>query len=274
MSDLDQIVNNIKEEIMSPEPSVNLIISQFYDLRNLLWKELPRFYDIVGETFILDPDFFMTSIYAGTKFFHNRDMAKHIIEKFSLYEGEQILYEFKGDIKQVDDIKRNIKISVTGGTIFVTNYRIIAQGTLKASGGRSSSSTSIWRDLMIVDLLADLIGVPFRGKSKRAESMDSLIDGSVKQELPCYGFQFKRTNLGDLREKSKGVNYTMVNDDFQKKFNDASTFKKARILQKEAKFITITAPIEQLNELYEILRKEPMAPKPEQDNDSIKFIKE
>jgi len=40
MSDVNQIVNDIKEEIASPEPSSNRIIKDFYDLRNLLWKKL------------------------------------------------------------------------------------------------------------------------------------------------------------------------------------------------------------------------------------------
>ena len=249
MSDVNQIINDIKEEITSPEPSSNRIINHLYDLRptgGFSSLSDSEFYDIVGETFKLNPEFFMESIYGTTRtrFFRKREMAKYIIEKFCLYDGEQILYEFQGDIKQVDDIQSNIRVLVTGGTIFVTNYRIIAQGTPSVKG--HSINALIWGG-PVAHLLS--------GGSKRAKSGESLIEASLGQELPCYGYQFKRKNYFRFHKKSKGVRYSVVSDNVQN-MSGASTFKQLRTLSKAMRIITITPPIEQRDELFEILIKE------------------
>lgn len=252
MSDINQIVNDIKEEITSPEPPRNRMIKDFYDLRNLLWKNLSEFYDIVGETFTLDHEFFMESLYEETRFFHNREMAKYIIEKFCLYDGEQILYEFKGDIEQVEDTKRNVRVSLKGGTIFVTNYRIIAQGTSNIKG-------SNLLDTGLVKWSSSLksIGnwVEKRNLSKWAKSGESIVDTSLGQELPCYGYQFERRNLVEMQKRSKYVRYSVVSDNVQN-MSGASKSKQLRALRKAKKIITITSSTEQIDELFEILSKE------------------
>ncbi|MFX1322755.1 MAG: hypothetical protein ACFFAQ_14050, partial [Promethearchaeota archaeon] len=66
MSVVNQIMSNIKEEITSPEPSSKQIITYLSDLR--IKEEYQsitdsEFYDIVGETFKLNPEFFMNHIY-------------------------------------------------------------------------------------------------------------------------------------------------------------------------------------------------------------------
>jgi len=252
MSDINQIVNAIKEEITSPEPSKNRIIKDFYDLRNLLWKNLSKFYEIVGETFTLDPEFFMESIYEETRFFHNREMAKYIIEKFCLYEGEQILFEFKGDIEQVEDIKRNIRVSVKGGTIFVTNYRIIAQGTSNIKGSDLLDTGLVkWSQTL------KSIGnwVEKRNLSKWAKSGESIVDTSLGQELPCYGYQFERRNLGEKQKRGKDVRYSVVSENVQNMIG-VSKSKQLKALRKAKKIITITPSTEQIDELFEILNKD------------------
>ncbi|MHA1123791.1 MAG: hypothetical protein ACTSPC_13425 [Candidatus Heimdallarchaeota archaeon] len=224
---------------MSISPSSALIITLLNDLRsNESFQALSdtEFYDIVGETFTLNPKFFMTSIYPKKPNIRSMEIAKYIVEKFCLFDGEQILYEFQGDMGQYQG---KTAVIVSGGTIFVTNYRIIAQGSIKAKGHSFN---------------AFYLGGPLlwnlSGGSKRAKSKKSLIDGSVKQKLPCYGYQFKRRPLfGKLIKQSKGVTYNFFSDNVQ---NYSSRLEVSRGLRE----ITLTPPIEQINELFEILSKE------------------
>ena len=122
MSDVNQIMSNIKEELANPEPSSKQIITYLSDLRiKEEYQSLSdsEFYDIFGEIFKLNPEFFMKHIYQemrilqtrGRKLYEKiniREMEKYIIERFSLHEGEQILYECNGKItkKEVNHILR------------------------------------------------------------------------------------------------------------------------------------------------------------------------
>ncbi|MFW9968920.1 MAG: hypothetical protein ACFFDF_01885, partial [Candidatus Odinarchaeota archaeon] len=237
------IVNKIRQEITSSAPSSNLVINQLYKLQDLLYENLPHFYDIVAETFMLNPEFFMESIY-GNSLFQKGEITKYIVEKYCLYDEEQILLEFHGDIKQVDDIHNNIYVLVKGGTIFVTNYRIIAQGKLKAKG--HSLNAYIWGGPIIWSL---------SGSSKRAKSKNGIISSSAGQELPCYGYQFKRQNLMGLNKKTNSVRYLVHSDDVQN-MSGASTFKQLRTLGKSIRIITISPPLEQIDPLYNLLLRE------------------
>jgi len=122
-----------------------------------------EFFDAVGETFRLNPEFFMKELYnpfrkkmgisIGAE--KLKEMGKYIIEKFCLGENEEILYECKGKISlnellerkpsgKYKMVSRPVKLSVSSGNLFFTNYRIIAQGKLKVTGGYS---TNIFSDL-------------------------------------------------------------------------------------------------------------------------------
>jgi len=226
MSVVNQIMNNIKEELANPEPSSKRIITHLTDLRSKEeYQSLSdsEFYDIVGETFKLNPEFFMKSIYEemlilqtrGRKLYeniNNMEMEKYIIEKFCLYEGEQILFECSGKIKRINPEmesvmkltkmnRRRTKASVDG-RIYVTNYRIIAHGKLSVSGGRSDL---LWNDWLVLLL-------PFSGRSKRAMGKEGIITTSTHQDLPCYGYQFpipfKEFYLR-LKKKKDGITYGM-----------------------------------------------------------------
>ena len=66
MNNANRVINTIKEEMTSTNPSSARIIAQLNDLRsNEEYQPLSdtEFYDIVGETFTLNPNFFMASIY-------------------------------------------------------------------------------------------------------------------------------------------------------------------------------------------------------------------
>ena len=198
MSEKNQIIDNIKMEF-SARRSAKRILKSLYSLRTQeKFQQLTdsEFFDIVGEVFNLNPDFFMKELY---KTFRNKmgriigveklkEMEKYIIEKFCLYEGEQILYECKGNIKQTELLEQKksgkykmdswpVKISVRSGDIFITNYRIIAHGVLKVSGGESTRLWT-WTSLWV-----------FSGGSKRTERRDAKIKSS-----PLFGYQFPYKN--------------------------------------------------------------------------------
>ncbi|MFX0040267.1 MAG: hypothetical protein ACFFB9_12945 [Promethearchaeota archaeon] len=246
VGEINEIVDKINEEIIGSEPRTDQIISNLIDLRELLWKNLPTFYDIVGGTFKLNPEFFMESIYSNS-LFQNDEITKHIIEKFCLYEGEEILLEFKGDIKQIDDVQNNIYVSITGGTIFVTNYRIIAQGKLKAKG--HSFNAYIWGG-SIAWLLS--------GGSKRAKSKEAIIDQSATQKLPCYGYQFNTRNHVRLKKKSNGILYSIIGEK-PENLTNGSRMRQIKELIKAIKMVRITLPYpkrELIDRIYELLSKD------------------
>jgi len=208
MSDSNQILNIIKEELQNPRPNAKTILKSLFDLRTNKKIQQPsdsEFFDIVGETFQLNPDFFMKEIYKVFMvklgkiigFEKRREMEKYIIEKFCLAEGEQILYECKGNVKQVELIEQKesgkykmdrfpLTISVSSGDVFLTNYRLIAHGLLKVKGGESTS-WFVWTDSLWI----------FTGGSKRREKKDNFIESS-----PLFGYQFPIKNHWGL-SKSK-----------------------------------------------------------------------
>jgi hypothetical protein len=263
MSVVNQILNNIREELAKPEPSSDRIITHLTDLRiKEEYQSLSdsEFYDIVGETFKLNPDFFMKHIYQEMRFLQTRgrklyekinimEMDKYIIEKFCLYQGEQILYECNGKIGETNPTMKMMstptKASVDG-RIYVTNYRIIAHGKLSASGGR-------WWGLGLLDLA---IG-GMTGGSKRDKSKKGVIEGSTSQELPCYGYQFKTTNHVRLKKKSNGVLYSVIVDKVED-ISNLSRVKQVKALVNAMRQVRLTLPSskkEDINNYYKALCK-------------------
>ena len=137
-------VNNIKKELDSPRPNTKSVLKSLIDLRANKKIQQPsdsEFFDIVGETFKLNPNLFMKELYKpfmnkmgkiiGTE--KRKEMEKYIIEKFCLFEDEQILYECKGKIEKAElHIEQKssgkykmdtlpIWISISSGDLFFTN---------------------------------------------------------------------------------------------------------------------------------------------------------
>ncbi|MHA1988177.1 MAG: leucine-rich repeat domain-containing protein [Promethearchaeota archaeon] len=253
----------LRTEILKQNPSKSFILPDLFELQlnkeeieydpKEEWRYLSdtEFCDIIGECLKLNHMFFMDSLYTDFRLMMKREfgenriklLEKRILEEYCLYDGEQILFEFEGEINQVDDILNDIRASVTGGTIYITNYRIIAQGTLNVMG--HSAHAKVW-------------GGPYAwalsGGSKRDKTKENIIDGSAGQELPCYGYQFKRKNPIGIEKTSMDVRYSVQNDDLQMRNSD-STLKQRITLLKAKRDITITPPKELLDELYENLRE-------------------
>jgi len=194
MNELNQsseILNNIKEEINLPEPSYSRIITYLSDLQIKVGSQFlseTEFFDIVGETFKLIPELFIQN---GFHYNHwansfpkekKKQIARHIIEKYCLYDGEKILHECDANIKMVDQKtgKSQFTISVNNGHLILTNNRIIAQGQLYVTGGRGIGS-----------------------EARRKENIKNMIDASTKQELPCYGYEIPISPLKFARTTKK-----------------------------------------------------------------------
>ena len=153
MNDINQVMTSIKEELQQQQPSASKILPILYDLkRKEEYQQLSdsEFYNIVGETFNLKPEFFMKTLY---KPFRNvvtkligkdklKEMEKHILEKYSLHEGEQIFFEFNGNLYQ--NAKMLKPLEMFPASFFLTNDRIIAQGKLKGPYHKYSSELGIY----------------------------------------------------------------------------------------------------------------------------------
>lgn len=174
---LNQVVNNIKEEINELEPSYSRIKNYLTDLQTKEeFQSLSdiEFFNIVGETFKLIPELFMNNRFHSNYLPYSfpkekrKQMARHIIEKHSLYDGEKILHECDANIGMIDlkTGRAQVSIAITNGHLIFTNNRIIAQGRLKVIGGRGIGSSS-----------------------RRDKTIKSVIEASTSQELPCYGYQ-------------------------------------------------------------------------------------
>jgi len=183
-----------------------------------------EFFDIVGEAFKSNPEDYMKNLYGEVRervinLYGDeklKEMEKYLLVKFSLYDDEQILFESEGRIIQLNTaettpsgkIKLNthpVSVSIKSGSIVVTNYRLIVQGKLKASGGGS----------MTFPLLSAISGAP---ASRRDEIRKILIVSSTQQELPCYGYQFPIQNhfglekIYSTQKDAVGVSYGLLVD--------------------------------------------------------------
>ena len=221
MSDVTQVLNNIKKAVSGQH--YGTIIKSLCALQTKKkFQHLSdsEFFDIVGETFKLDPDYFMRGIYNPFRKKMNtiigssklKEMEEYIIQKFCLYEGEQILYECEGTIKNAETAKRDKSgkykgepvpptVFIRSARLFFTNYRIIAQGKLKVSGGQN---LNYW----VWGLNTFFI---YSGGSKRAESKKKLIESA-----PLYGYNFQIKNHFSLTKVVKlfrSIMYRIMIDD-------------------------------------------------------------
>ena len=193
----NQVINDIKKEFQNPKPRTERILKTLFDLRaNRKSQKLSdsEFFDIVGETFNIDRDFFMKEIYnafimkigslIGTD--KRQEMEKYIIEKYCLTKDEQILYECEAEVQKqsmgsfaATMVAGAAITSVRHGNVFLTNNRLIVGGLLKARGGGNR-------------------------KDMRQE---------VIKSSSVFGYEFPSTNLQSLgfRHKKPFVAYSIGN---------------------------------------------------------------
>ena len=242
----EHILNRIIEEYERPRPKESMwrlegIISPIFS--DLISKEEYQhlsdsdFNFIVGETYKLNPKFFMDELYKDLRqILQNRNsltMDKYIIENYCLLDGERIIFECNGNLSFTDShaIKESGKIGgnppavveITTGTLFLTNYRLIAQGLLNSKGGRN--------------LYNGFAAWALSGGSQRKEAIRTVFESSLG-----YGYQFPSRNHLELYKKQKGVRYIFIQDNQFKVISIKLTSKEKRK--------------EQVNTLYKILSKD------------------
>lgn len=219
-----QILDSIKKELTKARPSKSIILSYIFDFQLVFYSAL---FDVVGETFKLNPEFYMNNLYGDieTRTYERYgegkvgEMQKYIVERFCLNDGEQIHYECPSVFINYweNPTLKSRGFRVIGATLFVTNYRIIAQGLTWKQGGEASSG-------------------------KRA--LKTIMDLSIQQE--CYGYVFPIKNLISLKKTSKGVSY-----DINLKVKNTNRLRNISI-----ELVKSPKREEQKHELFEILIKE------------------
>jgi len=222
MNDRDQFYNTIRQELDKPKPSQKNIIS--YLLAVPTENFGIEYYIFVANIFHLDPGFFMESIYPEfrkklEKLYGDqkiKEMEKYILNKFCLYEGEEILFECDGSIQEL--LPKSYKIEVLHGTIYVTTCRIIAQGRVRTARMAYSGPLAITLGIAAGDPstrpTTGLIGSPSAKHRdiKPKNAKEGLINASVNQELPCYGYIFPIKKLFDLDHSKRLITYNIIHD--------------------------------------------------------------
>ena len=262
MSDINQIVNNINEEINRPEPSYSRIETNLRELWKIKAEHQSisdsEFFKIVGESFSKNPELFMKNNFISSflPYYKDREkknqMARYIIEKYSLYDGEKILFECDADITMTDSkskiVRLPLSVSIYYGHLFVTNNRIIAQGQLEVKGGRLGG----WGGFGLAELLIDGLIYSSSGGSRRKVAMKGMIDTSTTQELPCYGYEFPIKPF-------KGL-ITPINARLRKKYKEKPKKSVGYFVKVGDRTFAVSIKQykkeEYLDKLYEILSKE------------------
>lgn len=202
MSDHNQLMESIKNELQQPSPSKKKILSYLFKDQSVPYPEI---IEIVGAIFRLHPEAYMEQLYKGIRkrmrklYGDNtlKEMEKTIIEHFCLYDGEQILLEFDGAIQFFENRTKSRGVGVgsiglksSNASLYVTNHRIIAQGRIGAI------------DVPLVDRRKPLELTPL-GKIARKRIMN------YSRQEKCYGYIFPISNLSKLRltQLPKGVHY-------------------------------------------------------------------
>ena len=159
MSEINQVKNSLKEEFEKRYPSRQKVFSFLFNLRlykneaeieypNDKWSYVSddEFFDIVGEIFNENPEFYMKKLYKRIRKRIRKlygidkliEMEKFILESYCLYTGEQILLDFKGELRFFENPTLRSRGTVVNGTLYVTNKRNIVQGRIYATGGSTS----------------------------------------------------------------------------------------------------------------------------------------
>ncbi|MBW2966263.1 zinc ribbon domain-containing protein [Candidatus Woesearchaeota archaeon] len=235
----NQVKHSIKEIIqrsMTPSNRKKKIVSLLFD-----YVSEKNFLDIIMESFKLNPEFFKGWLYEDLmrkveKSYGNKKRKEFeivIIEKYCLFNGEQILYVCKGNISQKR--RRSYRFYVDQGRLFVTTDRIIALGRLRVFESKSSLFFS------------------FREYEKDKDFMMGL---SGQKELLFFGYQFPISNRYNLEKKSRSIKYevnqsTYIEISFTKSMNSTYSIEERRdrlfeILDKE---IITSKPITEISPL-------------------------
>ncbi|MHA2289853.1 MAG: hypothetical protein ACXABG_13800, partial [Promethearchaeota archaeon] len=220
------MLDDIREEFGKPKPNSKKILKVLYQLgKDAKHQKITdsEFFDAVGETFIMQPEFFMNELYPvfmeriakiiGVD--KRKEMERYILEKFCLLGDEEIIYELEGNITQKDTGlgRRPVELSISSGDIFLTNYRLIAHGMLEVFGDRSIWAVS-WRNF--VPTWRSMLNPWVKQKrlkpgSKAIERGKDLVDSN-----PIFGYQFPNDIYkASLHAGSGCITYLVEHDELR-----------------------------------------------------------
>jgi hypothetical protein len=247
MVDSNKALELIKAELDSPRPNTKKIMKLLFDFEKD-YLSSHEYFDFIGRAFKLNPDYFMKQLYEsfmgkirkiiGVE--KRTEMERYILEKYCLYEDEEILYDCSGNVKQTELIEQSesgkykmnttpLTVSVNSGHVFLTNYRIIVNGLLKVKGGERTRgflfyATSLW---------------VFTGGSKRSERKEELKSSQL------FGYQFPIKDHWGLGKSNflHLVAYFIMRD----KFKCTVSIKPTNQSKREADMVAI----------FNLLRKTP-----------------
>ena len=188
---INQVIERIKRALKMA--SKKEILEYIYTLQANYSLSNLEFFDLIGKIYKMNPRFFMISIYPEIRVKFNkiygdqgmRVMDKHILERYSLNWDEKIIYEFNGKISGLVEKHAGMRVK---GRIYITNQKIIAQGTFWFL----DIDTSIKREIK-----ESWIGSQ-RRKVKHAFLM---------RKMSTYGYHFPTYNFNRLKMGKRKLRY-------------------------------------------------------------------
>ena len=114
-------------------------------------------------------------------------MEHHILKKHCLYQNERIITSFNGEI--------GVGSGKMVGRIYITNFRIILQGSSKSKG--------------VPMVTQSIAGIAIDKAIQRSiiRSLQQKLSELTAVELPCFGNQYPMFGLEKIKLKGRQVNY-------------------------------------------------------------------
>ena len=218
MSDINQFLetklNEAKNQIQNNNPKG--IINIYSNVFNSVVDNITTFYEFFGETFIMDPKYFMekflkTYLKNITKLLDLQqvfNMEAYVLQKHSFYENEKIIASFPGEIS----IGSGKKV----GRIYLTTFRIILIGTNKSKG--------------IPMVTTSLLGMAINKSIQKSivKNLQSKISQITSSELPCLGHQYPMFGLQKIKLGNKSVTYRVL---LETTSSSGATLKKKYLIK-------------------------------------------
>lgn len=200
MSDINQFLetklNEAKKQIQNNYPKG--IINIYTRVFNRVVDNITTFHEFFGETFIIDPNYFMEKFLKTyykniTKLLDLQqvfDMEAYVLQKYSFYENEKIIASFPGEIS----IGSGKKV----GRIYLTTFRIILIGINKSKG--------------VPMLTTSLVGMAINKSIQKSivKNLQSKISQITSSELPCLGHQYPMFGLQKIKLGNRSVTYKVL----------------------------------------------------------------
>ena len=252
MNDITQVRNCIREEIRNVDPSKKLFFSYLFSLRLYKeglefnpkdeWRYLSdaEFFNIVGETFEENPEFYMKNLYENVKKKLGKDIRKRWDSSFwklvkSVRKDKKLAKLGESSNKLAKIEKSFCKLAEMDKYIFEKyclndGEQILLETRGSCHWGGAFGIGSLWVTNYRIILQGQIIQLEWKWKVDKSRIIN------LSQQQKCYGYIFPIKNLSKLIIKNNGVSYKVK-------------------LGKYTIKIRIRIPKEHINKIFEILSK-------------------